>query len=175
MRFVLHIIWLPYYMTNEELSRTATRGEALRRIQIGLRRLTQQLHRLNEVVGSQIDLLPGDLEVLDMIGREGPVSPRDISAITGIHPATLTGMLDRLEHGGWLSRSPDPDDRRRIIVEAKTSRGAEMNRRYAPMSKAITDICSDYTMEELARIVEFLERTADAGIEVVTSMRDTSA
>ena len=158
-------------MTHEEHLRPETRGEALRRAQIGLRRLTQQLHRLNDVVGSQVELLPGDLEILDMIGRGGPMSPRDVTAATGIHPATLTGMLDRLEEGGWLTRRPDPDDRRRVIVAAETGRAGDLTRRYAPMSKAITELCSDYTVEELATIVEFLERTADAGADVAAEMR----
>lgn len=158
-------------MSSQEKPQPLTRGQALHQVQMGLRRLTQQLHRLNDVVGSQIDLLPGDLEVLDMIGRDGPMSPRDLSAATGIHPATLTGVFDRLEQGGWLSRHPDPDDRRRIIVAAETARSADLARRYAPMSKAITHICSDYSDEELARIVAFLERTAEAGAEVAAEMR----
>lgn len=160
-------------MPHEEYVQPKTRGEALRRVQVGLRRLTQQIHRLNDLVGSQIDLLPGDLEVLDMIGREGPMSPRDVTATTGIHPATLTGVLDRLERGGWLSRRPDPDDRRRVIVEAETARGGDLARRYTPMSKAIANICSDYSEEELARIVAFLERAAEAGAEVAADMRKT--
>jgi DNA-binding MarR family transcriptional regulator len=160
-------------MTPERTRKPLTRGEALRRVQIGLRRLTQQLHRLNDVVGSQIDLLPGDLEVLDMVGREGPMAPRDVSAATGIHPATLTGVLDRLERGGWLTRLPDPEDRRRVIVTAETERGGELARRYAPMGKAITKICSEYSQEELTRIVAFLERVTEAGAEVAAEMRRT--
>lgn len=158
-------------MISEQSSQPKTRGEALRRVQTGLRRLTQGLHRLNDAVGSQIDLLPGDLEVLDMIGRDGPMSPRDITAATGIHPATLTGLLDRLEHGGWLTRRPDPDDRRRLIVEASADRGAEVARLYAPMSKALTEICADFTDEELAMVVSFLERAADAGTDAIARVR----
>src|SRR5688572_12391466 len=100
-------------MNDKAKSAPASRGEAMRRIQDGLRRLTHQLHRLNDAVGDKVDLLPGDLEILDMIAREGPMSPRDIVSVTGIHPATLTGVLDRLEEGGWLERASDPDDRRR--------------------------------------------------------------
>jgi DNA-binding MarR family transcriptional regulator len=138
---------------------------------MGLRRLTQQLYRLNDVVGSQIDLLPGDLGVLDILGRDGPLSPRDVIAVTGIHPATLTGVLDRLERGGWLARRPDPDDRRRVVLKAAMDRGGEVARLYAPMNKAITEICSGYSVEELARIVDFLERIAEAGSRVSSEMR----
>jgi DNA-binding MarR family transcriptional regulator len=144
----------------------------LRRIQTGLRRLTHQLHRLNDAVGTHVDLLPGDLEVLDMIGRDGPMSPRDVIASTGIHPATLTGILDRLESGGWLTRRPDQADRRRLIIEAATQRGGELARWYAPMGKALAEICSGYTPEELALVVEFLERAAEAGVEATAEVRD---
>lgn len=156
-------------MTNEAPPKT--RGDALRRVQIGLRRLTQQLHRLNDMVGSQIDLLPGDLLVLDIIGRDGPLSPRDVIEVTGIHPATLTGVLDRLERGGWLARRPDPDDRRRVVLEAAMDRGGEISRLYSPMTRAITRICAGYSDEELARIVEFLERAADAGSRVSSELK----
>jgi DNA-binding MarR family transcriptional regulator len=151
-----------------------TRGAQLRGLQNELRRLTQQLHRLNDVVGSRVDLAPGDLEVLDMIGRDGPMSPRDVTAATGIHPATLTGLLDRLEKGGWLTRRADPSDRRRVIVEAVTERGGELNRLYGPMSKSLTEICSNYSDEELRLIVSFLAKAADAGTKAAAQSRDSA-
>jgi DNA-binding MarR family transcriptional regulator len=160
-------------MSTEAHEKPATRGEAVRRVQIGLRRLTHQLHRLNDAVGSHVDLLPGDLEVLDMIGRDGPMSPRDVIAATGVHPATLTGILDRLERGGWLTRRPDQVDRRRLIVEAAMERGGELTRLYAPMSKALAGICAGYSAEELSAIVEFLERAADAGTHAIVEVRES--
>lgn len=159
-------------MSNERLQ--AKQGESVRNIQQGLRKLTQQLHRLNDAVGARVELLPGDLEVLDMLGRDGPMSPRDITARTGIHPATLTGVLDRLESGGWLARQPDPDDRRRVIVEAILDRGGELMRLYGPMNKSISSICAAYSSDELAAIGEFLQRTAEAGIEATKDVRATT-
>jgi len=112
--------------------------------------------------------------VLDMIGRDGPMSPRDITTATGIHPATLTGLLDRLEKGGWLTRRADPSDRRRVIVEALTERGGELNRLYGPMSKALTEICASYSDEELRTIISFLEQAADAGTAAAAQSRDSA-
>lgn len=151
----------------------ATKGEAMRRLQVGLRRLTQELHRLNDAVGSHIDLLPGDLGILDLIDRKGPVSPRQVSQLTGIHPATLTGILDRLERGGWISRRPDPLDRRKIVLETISDRGGELIRLYAPMTKALASICARYSREELAAIVDFVEKAADAGDGATRQVRRT--
>ena len=155
-------------MTTEEP--LPTPGEMARRIQGELRRLTQQIHRLNDAVGSRVELLPGDLSVLDLVDREGPMSPRVISDTTGVHPATLTGILDRLERGGWLARLPDEEDRRRVRVGTLPHRGGELLRLYAPMNKAIAGLLSGYSQEQLAAIADFLERAADAGGRAVTEV-----
>lgn len=149
----------------------STRGESVRRLQTGLRRLGQGLHQLNGAVGSQVKLLAIDLSVLDLVDREGPLSPRDITDRTGIHPATLTGILDRLEQGSWLVRQPDRADRRRTLVEAVPDRGGELVRLYAPMSKAIAELCREYSPNELAVIVDFIEKAASAGDEATQRVR----
>jgi DNA-binding MarR family transcriptional regulator len=97
-----------------------------------------------------------------------------VVATTGIHPATLTGMLDRLEGGGWLKRGPDPSDRRRVLLEAVLERSPEVARLYAPMSRAITAICAGFSDEELAKIVTFLESSSSAGAEAAAMIRETA-
>lgn len=136
-----------------------------------MHRLAQGLHRLNDAVGSHVELRPGDLDIFDVIDRQGPMSPRSVTGLTGVHPATLTGILDRLERGGWLTRRPDPVDRRRIIVEAVSDRGAELLRLYAPMNKALTSLCDQYEPEELAAIIDFVEKAADAGEAATEQVR----
>jgi MarR family len=39
---------------------------------------------------------------LDLITRHGPLSPSAPARRAGLHPATMTGILDRLERGGWV-------------------------------------------------------------------------
>ena len=153
------------------MSVESTRGESVRRLQTGLRRLGQGLHRLNDAVGSHVELLAVDLSVLDLLDREGPMSPRNVTKMTGIHPATLTGILDRLEQGGWLARRADPLDRRRIIVEAVSVRSGELVRLYAPMGKALAALCAEYSPEELAAIVDFVEKAAAAGEAATQQVR----
>ena len=46
--------------------------------------------------------------ILELINRLGPLSPSALAKEAGLHPATLTGILDRLERGGWLHRERDP-------------------------------------------------------------------
>src|SRR5262250_2750855 len=91
------------------------RGRLTRGIRESLRDMGAQLSRLNHEVGGRLNIRTGDLECLDHIGREGPLSPTSLARLTGQHPATLTGILDRLERGGWIARERDPDDRRSVV------------------------------------------------------------
>jgi hypothetical protein len=75
----------------------------------------------------------------------------------------MTGIIDRLERGGWITRHRDPHDRRAVVVQVVRSRGQELLRMFAGMNAALTQICADYTDAELAVIARFLNQTADAG------------
>jgi DNA-binding MarR family transcriptional regulator len=50
---------------------------------------------------------------------------KDLALELSIEGATLTGLLDRMERAELLRRSPDPDDRRSILVFL-TSKGQEV-------------------------------------------------
>ncbi|MGA9595073.1 MAG: MarR family transcriptional regulator [Acidimicrobiia bacterium] len=120
------------------------------------------LSTLNHLVGAHLELRGQDLTVLDMLARDGAATPSEIVGRTGIHPATLTGVLDRLENGGWIERDRDPGDRRRTIIRPIRSRGPELLRLFRPMNDAITDLADSFTDGELAAITRFLRAVADA-------------
>lgn len=137
-----------------------------RAIKESLRDVGAQLSRLNHEVGGRLDIRAADLECLDHIDREGPLSPTSLARLTGLHPATLTGVLDRLERDGWIVRDRDPDDRRGVVVRAQHGRGAEILRVYlveSGMNSALDEIMADFSEADLAIVAAFLRRTADAG------------
>jgi DNA-binding MarR family transcriptional regulator len=87
-----------------------------------------------------------------------------------IHPATMTGILDRLERGGWVLRERAPDDRRRVFLKALRSRGPELVRLYAPMNNALDQICADLSAEQLRTVVDFLRSVSAAASEAATDL-----
>lgn len=131
-------------------------------IQRGLRELAPQMTVLNHRVGARMGLNDADLHCLELIGQIGPVSPSALAKRTGLHPATMTGVLDRLERGGWVVRERDPGDRRAVVVRALPEQGGELYRTYGGMRDALSEICAGYTEEELRLISGFLTRCAEA-------------
>jgi DNA-binding MarR family transcriptional regulator len=145
---------------------TRPRKRLNRAIKESLRDLGAQLALLNHSVGARLDLKAADLECLDLITRYGPLSPSTLAQRAGLHPATLTGILDRLERGGWIDRDRDPSDRRGVVLRAAAGRGAEILRLYlvdSGMNTAMDQICAEYEIEELELLDGFLRQTAEAG------------
>jgi len=132
-------------------------------IKESLRELSVQLAQLNRQVGARVELRDGDLECLDMVNRHGAMSPSAPARRAGLHPATMTGVLDRLERGGWISRERDPADRRAVVVRAVRDRNAEMFRLYSGMNSSMDRLCAGYSDAQLQLLADFLSRTTDAG------------
>jgi DNA-binding MarR family transcriptional regulator len=128
-----------------------------------LRELRLELALLNHRVCRRADLKDVELDCLDLIAKQGPLSPSVLARQMGLHPATMTGILDRLERGGWLTRERDPSDRRGVVVQIVGGRNAALLRHYSAMNSAIDQICADYSESELKLVVGFLRRVASAG------------
>ena len=135
-----------------------------------MRDLNTHLFLLNHHVGGHLDLKGIDLEVLDLISRQGPLGPTALARRAGLHPATLTGILDRLERGGWVVRDPVPSDRRGVVVRAVPDRTAELLSLYSGMNGSLGKILAGYRQDELELIADFLRRVADAGRDAADAL-----
>ena len=128
-----------------------------------LRQLGNELGQLNHRIGGRSGLKDLDLASLDLLTRNGPLTPSALAKAMHVHPATMTGMLDRLETGGWIARERSPEDRRLVHISAVPGRGRDLLGLYAGMNAAIGQIVDSYDPAQLAAIIDFLSRVVDAG------------
>ncbi|PZF82333.1 MarR family winged helix-turn-helix transcriptional regulator [Jiangella anatolica] len=149
--------------TGEDADARRRRRRAGADIKESMRELSVQLSLLNHQISASFELRDTDFDCLDVIKRHGPLSPSALARRTGLHAATLTGILDRLERGQWIARERDPDDRRAVIVRARRERNPELFRKFAGMNSAMDGLLADYDPDELELLADFLRRTADAG------------
>ena len=150
-------------MPARDLDAQRRRRRSTTAIKESLRELSNQLSLLNHHVGAHLDLKDVDLDCLELINRHGPLSPSALARRAGLHPATMTGILDRLERGGWVARERDSSDRRAVVVQAVRDRNAELFGLYSGMNTSMDQICAGYSDDQLELLADFLRRTTDAG------------
>jgi DNA-binding MarR family transcriptional regulator len=128
-----------------------------------LRDLRIELAVLNHRVGSRVELKDLDFDCLDVIARQGPISPTALAARVGVHAATMTGILNRLEDGGWITRQRADGDRRGVVVASTPERQREVYGMFGGMNSRMATICGRYSDAELDAIADFLARSVEAG------------
>lgn len=152
---------------NSKLSEDADGRRRRRRltteIKESLRGLSTQLSLLNHQVGAHVDLKDVDFDCLELINRHGPLTPSALARTAGLHPATMTGILDRLERGGWITRDRDPSDRRAVLIRSLRDRSAEIFGLFSGMNTSMDELCGEYGEAELELLADFLRRTTNAG------------
>ena len=96
-------------------------------------------HTLHALGVALADLKLGAAEVnaLANLG-DGTLSVRQLSERTGTRATTLTGVLDRLENRGYLTRELDPADRRSFrlpLTEAGQAAAAQVRTAIADLER----------------------------------------
>jgi DNA-binding MarR family transcriptional regulator len=68
-----------------------------------------------------VDLTPSEINALGNLADGKPRTVTEFGAAVGAKPATVTGILDRLERRGLVSRAARPGDRRSVHIELTPS------------------------------------------------------
>jgi len=107
------------------------------------------------------DLGATDLYALNILELSGPMTPGELSARTGLTTGPTTRLIDRLEAAGYVTRRPDPHDRRKLVV-APIGRPARLDEVMAPAREKIGAILAGYSPEQLATLFDYFARAAEA-------------
>lgn len=129
-----------------------------------LQDLRLTLSVLNRSVGQHFSVNEVDLDCLDILSRHGPHPPGQLAQRMGLHLATMTGVLDRLERGGWVVRERSRSDRRRVMVRADPVQSQRITEHYANAAQELRALCTQYSEAELRVVADFLRRAS--GVEV---------
>lgn len=82
-------------------------------------RLSRHLERARRAAFAEHGLEPWEFDVLTALRRAGDpyeMSPGALLRATLVTSGTMTNRIDRLTAAGLVTRNPDPDDRRGVLV-----------------------------------------------------------
>ncbi|MGW3352374.1 MarR family winged helix-turn-helix transcriptional regulator [Nonomuraea rubra] len=102
-----------------------------------------------------------DLRCLEILGSQGPVTPSVLGPALGLTTGSVTAMLDRLERLGYLTRSPDPSDRRKVVVRITEEAATKAWELYGPIATEGEAVMAEFGAAELERVRLFLSRSRE--------------
>lgn len=107
-------------------------------------------------VARRVGLGPSDSQFLGLLGMDGPLTPGQLAAMTGLTTGTVTGVLDRLERGGYVRRERDAVDRRKVLVTPVPEGVARLTAHYAEHGAHAGDVLARRDAAQLQVIADFL-------------------
>jgi DNA-binding MarR family transcriptional regulator len=100
-----------------------------------------------------------DLRCLEILRRQETALAGGLGAALGLTTGSVTAMLDRLEALGYLTRTRDPADRRRVIVRATSLATRRVwDEIYRPLSEDGQADIAHYSDAERAVVRDYLRR-----------------
>jgi DNA-binding MarR family transcriptional regulator len=103
-----------------------------------------------------------EFDVLSALRRSGPpyqLSPGQLVRETLVTSGTMTNRVDRLERRGLVARSPDPHDRRGVIVQLTATGQRTVDAAMADLldrERALLAELSEHDREDLAALLRRL-------------------
>ncbi|MER6031930.1 MarR family transcriptional regulator [Streptomyces sp. NPDC001851] len=117
--------------------------------------------RIHRMIAGQllrrVGLHPGQELVMMQLWELGPQRQVDLVRLLDSDAATMTRTIRRLEHAGFVRRSPCPDDKRASLIEATTASHA-LRKEVEQLWRQLEDATvGDSTDDEQATILRALE------------------
>jgi DNA-binding MarR family transcriptional regulator len=98
---------------------STTRAQLLAAQAEAMRDLNAYAVLLQDAIARSAGLNGADIQVVGVLMTEGPATPGQLAARTGLSSGgAITALIDRLERAGYVTRRRDEADRRRVLVEA---------------------------------------------------------
>jgi DNA-binding MarR family transcriptional regulator len=138
--------------------------DLIERLIVAFRASGNQDAAFDDLAAQRLGVSQTDLHCLNAIENAGGLTAGQLAAAVGVTSGAVTGIVDRLERAGFAHRVPDPEDRRRVKIEVTPAFYARAGEFWGPLAAEWEQaLGSRFTAAELARIVDFLELSAEIG------------
>ncbi len=135
------------------------------------RRYSTAIVLFHHAVAEAMGLGPTDHKCLDLLRERGAMTGSQLAAATGLTTGAISGVVARLERGGFLRRAPDPDDARKQILRPVARRLDDIHQLLEPFRADVATIFRDFNAQQLKAIAAFLDHSASTALRHAAVLR----
>lgn len=124
-----------------------------------MRRTGSLMQLMGQAAADRIGINATDLNCLNILSFSGHMTAGEMARATGLTTASITGVIDRLEEAGYVSRERDARDRRRVVVTLSLDKAMRsVAGVFLPVMRDWRELATRYSDDELRLIVDFYTR-----------------
>lgn len=152
-------------------AQTSPRGKLEAELIDEVRGSQTAVHQMDEAAHRALGINATDGRCLDIVDRRAPLSAGQLASEAGLTTGAVTAVLDRLEKQGLVRRVPDPDDRRRILVEVTDKQRQEAGRLYYPLKAMADPWFEDLSEDDIRLLIAFNRVSREVNEERAAQIR----
>jgi len=117
-----------------------------------------QLHGCMRATFAEEGMSFGQMVLLRVLVQKGKASPKELAEALSVTTGNITGLLDKLEAAGLVTRTRSAKDRRVVHIELT----AKARQRFRKVQRAAVDMLSEafegWTQPQITQLQDLLER-----------------
>jgi DNA-binding MarR family transcriptional regulator len=116
---------------------------------------------LDQAAADRLGINLTDHRCLDVLDQHPTSTAGEIASALGLTTGAVTSLLDRLERAGYVQRTRDSADRRRVHVELTERSRRLADELYGPLAADGHALLAGYETRELELLRDFLRRARE--------------
>jgi DNA-binding MarR family transcriptional regulator len=118
--------------------------------------------RQRAALARRLGLTDSEVLAVQYLARAGELTPGQLGALLQLSSGGTTGLIQRLQRAGHVSRHANPRDRRSAVVRLTPAIAGWAGEAWAPFVAEIDALASELSAGGREVVLRFLEGTADA-------------
>lgn len=114
------------------------------------------VEKMDEAFCKLVGVNRTDGRCLDVIDQRPGLTAGELAEAVGLSPGAVTTVIDRLEERGFVTRTRDPNDRRRVTLKLTPEANRLAWEAYGPLAEMGGPIIAELSDEELETAIRFL-------------------
>ena len=123
--------------------------------------------RYDELAKSSLELTRAQCRMIAYLAHYGDMNQASLAERLEVAPISAGRLLERMEEGGWVVRTPNPEDRRELLVSLTPKAEGALNGARRVGDEVQAEALAGFTPEEAEQFSGMLQRVrANLGLLV---------
>lgn len=125
------------------------------------------------MVARRLGVSSSDLECLDFVATQQPVTAGALAKATGLTTGAITGVINRLIKAGFVERDRPASDRRKVLLTTTAAFRTEVVPLFEPMQRLQGEVIAGRTDAQLQDFAAFLLLSLNAARQALAALGES--